>query len=199
MVAYLDYLWVNTGRCTICMRKAFKLAFASWLFALGAFVVAGHLLGMATGIFATGATTLWITHLIVYSGREAVNAQSIWEWPSTFIKRFKFIAVETAYLLRSPPKDRFGLPVAGRLILAELKNQDGTRTAFFKNQEDVKVLINELQRRGVTGEAVTFEYWMSTASCERSSTSSCRGNSCDKAGQSCSRTGTGNFDACRCS
>jgi hypothetical protein len=201
MKNHYAYVFRNIGRCTFCMRQSFQAAAAACLLSAGLFAFGGEIAGQLAVVVTLCLTLLWLSHLVTYASRNvsmygtgsATLAPSI----NVFFESFMFMLRETTAPYRRAPTDRFGRPVDGRAILVEVKNSDGTRTAYFKNADDINALIVELKSRGFSGQALEPEYWMSTNSCERSAGNQCSSHTCDSASQSCRQVGT-NMAYCRC-
>ena len=202
MKDFLNYLLRGIGECSVCMRQAFQISFGSWALTLA--LVPTNLIPLVHlgFILSVGLTMLWLTHLLTYAARNVALTGTAAIGPAAsaalFFKSVGFMAAETASFFRAVPTDRFGKPVGRRAILVELKNPDGTRTAFFKNPADIDHLVVELKSRGYIGLVTEPEYWMSTDSCERSNGSKCKDHTCDKTTESCKQTGVG-MAYCKCS
>jgi hypothetical protein len=57
------------GTCPTCIHKAFLAAFAAWTVTLALFSLRIILVGYGTATVAVALTTLWLFHLLVYTGR----------------------------------------------------------------------------------------------------------------------------------
>lgn len=196
----LEYFVDNIGVCLVCMRKSFQISAASWLISA---VTLPFGISLISGVATTAAlalSALWIAHLFAYSYRNSfspLGGNTASYDNNSFFQNLAFAAGETAVLKLSGPRDRFGRSLLGQSYLVELRNADGSRTAYRKTPADVNALVLQLQSRGYTGDLVDPAYWLSTNSCERSSARGCKDHTCDVSTQSCK--GTGGMGACRCS
>ncbi|MGR9200152.1 hypothetical protein ACVMIX_006638 [Rhizobium leguminosarum] len=202
MKEFSRYFLDNIGSCMGCMRQSFQMATISWT-ATSAVLVFDHgLVGHIGILVSLGLSLLWVTHLLAFAARNSAavdaGATAMPVPVDVFLGHLAFAAVETAVLYRPGLKDRFGSPLFGRRFLVELKNPDGSRTAYRKNPDDVDALVQELKLRGFAGEIINPEYWMSNDSCERSAAKLCSTHTCDDSSKKCKSGGAVGMGACKC-
>lgn len=200
MTGYAIYITKNVGTCLACMRQSFQLAVISWTATAGLSTAVGDLEGRLGLLISLCLSALWLAHLVVYASRNSTAhehlAGSMHSTFASFVRNFVYAVSETAVVYHPGVRDRFGLPLFGRSFVVELKNRDGSRTAYRKTVDDVYALVQELSARGYVGEMINPEYWMSTDSCERSAAKDCADHKCDDTSKKCK--GTGGMGACRC-
>ncbi len=202
MERVLQYLHNNMGTCAVCIRSSFQAAVAFFVATCVLSLIDAENFGKLTLVVSVGFSALWLAHVLTYASRVSayVSVGPNAALPSLryFFQNLGFIIGETAVLYRTPATDRFGRPLSGRVALVELKNMDGTRTAYLKTNDDITALTIELKSRGYIGDVLSEDYWMTNNDCSRSDAKQCSSNKCDDSSQTCKLIG-GNFNYCKCS